>query len=63
MLEAQPKTVARGPVTTNVYQLHLAELDQRLHGHAGVQFYLTGTGLCFDGAELSMADPFELSFG
>jgi hypothetical protein len=50
-------------VTTNFYQSHLAELHQRLLGHAVVQSYLTGTGLRFDGAELSAADRFELPFG
>jgi hypothetical protein len=50
-------------VTTNFYQSHLAELHQRLLGHAVVLSYLTGTGLRFDGAELSAADRFELPFG
>ena len=50
-------------MTTNFYQSHLAELHQRLLGHVMVQSYLTGTGLRFDGAELSAADRFELPFG
>jgi len=50
-------------VTTRYYEKHLAELHQRLLGHAVVQTYLTGTGIRFDGAELSAADRFELPFG
>ena len=50
-------------MTTNFYQSQLAELHQRLLGHAVVQSHLTGTGLRFDGAELSAADRFELPFG
>jgi hypothetical protein len=37
-------------VTTRYYEKHLAELHQRLLGHAVVQTYLTGTGIRFDGA-------------
>ena len=44
-------------------QIPLGEVHQRLLGHAVVQSYLTGTGLRFDGAELSAADRFELPFG
>lgn len=50
-------------MTTSYYDQHLAALHQRLLGHAVVQTYLTGTGIRFDGAELSAADRFELPFG
>jgi hypothetical protein len=49
-------------VTTSFYQSHLAELHERLLGDAVVLSYLTGTGIRFDGAELSAADRFELPF-
>lgn len=50
-------------MTTNFYQSQLAELHQRLLGHVVVQSYLTGTGLRFDGAELSAADRFDVPLG
>ena len=50
-------------MTTNFYQSQLAELHQRLLGHVVVQSYLTGTGLRFDGAELSAAERFDLPLG
>ena len=50
-------------MTTSFYESHLAELHHRLLGHSVVQSYLTGTGIRFDGAELSAADRFELPLG
>jgi len=51
-------------VTTSFYESHLAEPHHRLLGHSVVQSYLTGTGIRFDGAELSAVlasslDPVE----
>jgi hypothetical protein len=51
------------PVPNDFYNSHLAALHQWLLGHVVVQSYLTGTGVRFDGTELSPADRFELSFG
>ena len=50
-------------MTTSYYQQHLEDLHHRLLGHAVVQSCLSGTGIRFDGADLSAADRFELPFG
>jgi hypothetical protein len=51
------------PVPDDFYNSHLAALHQWLLGHDVVRSYLTGTGVRFDGTELSSADRFELPFG
>jgi hypothetical protein len=50
-------------MTTSYYPSHLAEVHRRLLDDEVVQAYLTGTGIRFDGAELTAADRFDLPFG
>lgn len=48
---------------TDYYRAHLAPLHQQLLDHSVTKAYLTGTGIRFDGVDLTSTDRFVLPFG